>query len=81
MSNQIIVATTLNDIKGTPMKVMDRTDKRAMKEYLTRPINETHTQEEQAALHRAIAFTKMYYQNESNEIAGDAQLNNLLKDL
>lgn len=81
MSNQIIKVTSLSDIKGTPMKVMDRTDKRAMKEYLTRPIAETHNQEELAALHRAIAFTKMYYQEEANEIYSDHQLNNLIKDL
>ena len=39
------------------MKVMDRHDERAMREYLGKKPKQTHTKEELEALHRAIRFT------------------------
>jgi hypothetical protein len=48
----------------TPMKVIKMVGGEG-REYLSRPVEETHTKEELEALHRAIKFTKTYLQKES----------------
>lgn len=48
-----------------PMKVMDKTDERAMRAYLSRPVEDTHNAVELEAVHRAIRFTHLFKHDES----------------
>ena len=57
----------INEPNPTPMKVMNRYDERAMKEYLSKPPEKTHSREELEALHRAIRFT-----HENSNLAEEA---------
>jgi hypothetical protein len=63
MSQTFIIKTST----PTSMKVMDRTDDRAMRAYLSKKPEETHTNEELAALHRAIEYTHKFKMDESNQ--------------
>jgi len=56
----------MNTPQPSAMKVIDMSSNRSVtKEYLTRPVEQTHTKEELEAVHRAIRFTKMFKQEES----------------
>lgn len=47
------------------MKEIDIKNKSALKEYLGKPPEQTHTKEELESLHACIRYTKQYLQNES----------------
>lgn len=48
-----------------PMKVIKMDNAIEAKAYLSRSVEDTHSQKEQEALHRAIRYTKLFKQQES----------------
>lgn len=48
-----------------PMKVINMSNLSSEKAYLTRPPEDTHSEEELASLYNAIRFTKTFMQKES----------------
>ena len=49
------------------MKVIDMSDPASAKAYLTRPVEDTHSQSELEAVHRAIRFTNAFRKKEAQE--------------
>lgn len=60
--------------KQVPMKTMDKTDSRAMREYFGKPPTETHNKEELAALYRAIHYTHSNKMEESMAKMDDQEM-------
>ena len=69
MSNRIIIPSEM-----VPMKTIELKDKATAKAYLTRDPKDTHTKEEMESLLRAIAFTKMFHQQESLEKMNEEEM-------